>query len=53
MSETEKLIANLAAKFLVARIEGGGGTNDKAYAEQCVRLAKVIVAGSVSTGGKP
>lgn len=43
MSETEKLIAELAARFLVARIEAGGSTGEKAYAYQCVALAKAIV----------
>jgi hypothetical protein len=44
MSETQKLIAELAARFLVARIENGGPTNDSAYAVQCAMLAKTIVA---------
>ena len=46
MNETEKLIAELAARFLVARIETGGATNDKAYAHQCVTLARAIVNGA-------
>lgn len=49
MSDVEKLTANLAAKFMVARIESGGGTNDTAYAKQCLNLAKTIVSGATST----
>lgn len=46
MSETEKLIAELAARFLVARIENGGNTREVAYANQCVILARAIVNGA-------
>ena len=46
MSDIEKLIAELAARFLVERIRSGGPVNDPAYAKQCVILAKTIVAGA-------
>lgn len=44
MSEEQKLIIELAARFMVARINQGGGTSDKAYAYQCLNLAEVIVS---------
>lgn len=43
MSEKEKLVIELAARFMVARIEQGGKTNDPAYAHQCLMLARIIV----------
>ncbi|MBN8189529.1 hypothetical protein JF540_22850 [Salipiger thiooxidans] len=46
MSEVEKLIADMAARFMVARIQSGGGTNDTAYARQCLELARAIVNGA-------
>jgi hypothetical protein len=48
MSEEEKLTAELAARFLVARINYSGATGDVAYANQCVALAQVIVRGATS-----
>ncbi|MBO6755501.1 MAG: hypothetical protein JJ902_04190 [Roseibium sp.] len=48
MSEEQKLIAELAARFMVARIEQGGGTNDAAYANQCLMLARTIVRGATN-----
>jgi hypothetical protein len=48
MSDVEKLTAKLAAQFMVARIGAGGATNDNAYAQQCLNLAKTIVSGSIT-----
>ena len=49
MSDVEKITAKLAAKFMVARIESGGATNDTAYAHQCLNLAKTIVSGAIAS----
>ena len=48
MSDVEKLTIKIAAKFMVARIEGGGATSDMAYAVQCANLAKTIVERVIS-----
>ena len=43
MSEEQKLIADLAARFMVAVIAKLGPTRDDAYANQCVAHATSIV----------
>ncbi len=43
MTEKQKLIAELAARFMEARIKCTGHTKDTAYAVQCVNQAKCIV----------
>jgi hypothetical protein len=46
MSEEQKLIAKLAAQFLVAAIQNGGLSGDLAYSERALRHARNIVRGS-------
>lgn len=46
MSEREKLIAELAARFMVSFIGRGGAINDIAHANNCVKQAKAIVDGA-------
>lgn len=46
MDETGKLIAEMAARFMLATIERGGPTNDTVLASRCVALAKAIVTGA-------
>ncbi|UXN70916.1 hypothetical protein N8A98_06935 [Devosia neptuniae] len=43
LDEVQTITIDLAARFMVARIAAGGTTGDKAYALQCVILAKTIV----------
>ncbi len=50
MNESEKLIAEMAARFLLATIERGGPTNDTVIAARCVALAKAIVTGATAAG---
>ncbi|MDI6029539.1 hypothetical protein QBK99_25695 [Corticibacterium sp. UT-5YL-CI-8] len=43
MREDQKLIVELAARFMVAKIEKDGFSRDQAYAVNCVGLAATIV----------
>lgn len=43
MNDNEKLIAEIAARFMLATIERGGPINDTVVATRCVALAKAIV----------
>lgn len=47
MSEDQKLIAELAARFLVADIEKRGLSRDGAYASWALAHAKDIVSGAM------
>ena len=55
MSEEQKLIAELAARFMVEVLRKVGPTRDNAYAHQCVSHATIIVnaAAGAKIGAKP
>lgn len=46
MSDEQKLIAELAARFLLAGIEKNGLGSDPAYASRAISYAKQIVEGA-------
>lgn len=50
MSETEKLIAEITTRFLLAHVEKSGLTNDPAYPNRALVYAKAIVDGAQKKG---
>ena len=53
MSEEQKMIAEIAARFYEAHIRAIGGVNpDEAYVNWCIKHATNIVLGSMSTAIK-
>lgn len=53
MTDAEKLIAELAARFLVAHIEKYGLTGDSAYANRALADARQILKGAAQKDTRP
>ncbi|CAM3092616.1 hypothetical protein PANO111632_02690 [Paracoccus nototheniae] len=47
MSDVQKMIAEIAAQFMLAKIQAGSPIDDSAYSRRCVARAKEIVNGAM------